>query len=148
MSNRQPNFQIPFSFVSAQTLLQKVVKSWTEARNLIFDIESNDESTGEWSDDQRYDSSAELLYTLAHARFINTVEGIELMAEKFENLEFGTCPRAYCESKPVLPIGLSGTGFPHMFFFMRPDLRPQSTNTPYVPPAFGKELSSLNDQAV
>ncbi|KAG7194509.1 casein kinase 2 regulatory subunit [Scheffersomyces spartinae] len=51
------------------------------------------------------DSSAELLYGLIHARYIVTKAGLTEMAGKFERNEFGSCPRYYCDSMHLIPVG-------------------------------------------
>ncbi|KAF2189726.1 hypothetical protein K469DRAFT_683128 [Zopfia rhizophila CBS 207.26] len=55
------------------------------------------------------ESSAELLYGLIHQRYITSRPGIQQMAEKYELQHFGTCPRVYCNSCKVLPVGLNDT---------------------------------------
>ncbi len=64
------------------------------------------------------ESSAELLYGLVHQRFILTKPGLSMMVscargvtnpqlEKYEQGDFGLCPRVYCHSTHVLPCGRS-----------------------------------------
>ncbi|KAF2661438.1 hypothetical protein K491DRAFT_587296 [Lophiostoma macrostomum CBS 122681] len=55
------------------------------------------------------ESSAELLYGLIHQRYITSRPGIQQMAEKYDLQHFGTCPRVYCNSCKVLPVGLNDT---------------------------------------
>lgn len=53
-----------------------------------------------------YDKEAIYLYSLIHARFIISPKGLSLMKDKYENGEFGKCPRMSCAQHNVLPIGL------------------------------------------
>ncbi|GAB7348590.1 hypothetical protein MBLNU459_g6974t1 [Dothideomycetes sp. NU459] len=53
------------------------------------------------------ESSAEMLYGLIHQRFITSRQGIQQMAEKYEMGHFGHCPRVFCGSAKVLPVGCS-----------------------------------------
>ena len=61
------------------------------------------------TDMQVIESSAELLYGLIHQRYITSRTGIQQMAEKYEMQHFGCCPRVFCNSARVLPVGCSDT---------------------------------------
>jgi casein kinase II subunit beta len=61
------------------------------------------------SDLSMVESSAELLYGLIHQRYITSRPGIQQMAEKYDALHFGTCPRVFCNSAKVLPVGCHDT---------------------------------------
>eukprot|EP00941_MAST-03F_sp_MAST-3F-sp1_P000520 g520.t1 len=87
--------------------LKNMVPYYEYALELILDLESNIEE--ELSEDQHevLESAAEMLYGLIHARFIMSNNGLQLMREKFENVDFGRCHRVFCEGQPCLPIGQS-----------------------------------------
>ena len=50
---------------------------------------------------------AKILYGLMHARFIITKHGLRRMRDKYNNKDFGHCPRNYCSRQPLLPVGLT-----------------------------------------
>ncbi|KAJ7934542.1 casein kinase II, regulatory subunit [Mycena leptocephala] len=86
------------------------------------------------------DTHARLLYGLIHARWILTAGGLEKMVAKYMCCDFGRCPRVFCHSHPLLPVGLVdvpfekasrhgsidgahfGTTFPHLFYLVYPRL--------------------------
>lgn len=66
-----------------------------------------DKDTANDEEDDELSASTELLYGLIHARYIITAHGLETMALKYRNGEFGECPRHLCGGQGVLPMGLS-----------------------------------------
>ena len=51
------------------------------------------------------ESSAELLYGLIHQRFIVSRTGLPTMADRYQEKEFGICPRVGCAGVGVVPCG-------------------------------------------
>jgi casein kinase II subunit beta len=47
------------------------------------------------------------LYGMVHARYIITPTGLAKMFEKFRSGVFGKCPRVYCRSFSLVPLGLT-----------------------------------------
>jgi casein kinase II subunit beta len=88
--------------------LEGYVPNFRLARELITDTHSL-----EW----RYLSDSAIieiheqgkqLYGLIHARWICTTRGLSLMRRKaFKKRRYGLCPRFYCRSVPLLPMGTS-----------------------------------------
>jgi casein kinase II subunit beta len=84
--------------------LSSLVPYYSEALDMILDVEPEEEypvST------QTIESSAILLYSLIHQRYILTKPGLTAMFEQYKHSAFGVCPRMYCSKTPVLPVGLS-----------------------------------------
>ncbi|KAK2467296.1 hypothetical protein APHAL10511_000845 [Amanita phalloides] len=86
------------------TGLNNEVANYSQALDLITDTLDDD-----IQDDLRgsLDVQARLLYGLIHARWIVTARGLQKMLEKYKRAEFGRCPRVYCQSQPLLPVGLT-----------------------------------------
>ena len=50
---------------------------------------------------------AEALYGLIHARYLNTAEGAEKMAQKQKSKVFPHCPRVFCQKMTCVPYGIT-----------------------------------------
>ena len=88
------------------TGLQSLVPYYDYALDFILDV---DVPTDTLTDDQQeiVESAAEILYGLIHARYILTARGMQRMFDKFQENEFGRCPRVYCSGQSCLPTGMS-----------------------------------------
>lgn len=89
------------------TGLANMVPFYDNAVDMILDLDSpgQDQLTDEQA--RIVESAAETLYGLIHARFITTARGLKLMEQKYNNADFGRCPRVFCGGQPVLPVGQS-----------------------------------------
>jgi len=86
------------------TGLSSLVPNYEYALDMILDSDTDD-LTEEQT--EIVESAAEMLYGLIHARFIITSRGLAQMVEKYNNAEFGRCPRVFCQGQAVLPVGQS-----------------------------------------
>ncbi|ELR21791.1 casein kinase ii subunit beta, putative [Acanthamoeba castellanii str. Neff] len=87
------------------TGLRSIVSNYDYALDMILDAESDEALTEEQQDS--IESAAEMLYGLIHARYILTNRGLASMVDKYNAMEFGRCPRVYCQGQAVLPVGQS-----------------------------------------
>lgn len=87
------------------TGLSSIVPYYDYALDTILDFEPTESFTDEQQ--EVIERAAEMLYGLIHARFILTSRGLTRMYEKFNDSDFGCCPRVFCQTQRVLPVGLS-----------------------------------------
>ena len=88
------------------TGLASEVPYYDHALDTILDSERAAEAMTE-AQQETVDAAAELLYGLAHARFLLTARGLAAVLEKFNVAAYGRCPRVHCEGQAVLPVGTS-----------------------------------------
>ena len=77
------------------------------ALDTILDVEMPRDAALTEDQQDSIEAAAELLYGLIHARYILTPRGMNAMVDKFENMQFGRCPRVLCQGQAVLPVGQS-----------------------------------------
>ncbi|XP_010441361.1 PREDICTED: casein kinase II subunit beta-2 isoform X1 [Camelina sativa] len=90
--------------------LSHQVPYYDYALDLILDVEESSSSRGEIITEEQnelIESAAEMLYGMIHARYILTGNGLNSMFKKYNNYDFGRCPKLYCRGQPCLPVGLS-----------------------------------------
>lgn len=85
------------------TGLSELITNYRFALDVILDSD-----TEEVPDSMKpvVQNATEMLYGLIHARYILTNKGIEHMIMKYEQGDFGCCPRYLCKEQNMLPIGL------------------------------------------
>lgn len=83
--------------------LAQQVPNYDYALDTILDRDSDIQVSDQQA--QMIQHSAEILYGLIHARYIITARGLEQMYEKYTAGVFGRCPRVFCESQLMLPVG-------------------------------------------
>ena len=88
------------------TGLQAIIPHFDYALDLILDVDVPMD-TMSVEQQESVEAAAEALYGLIHARYILTARGMQKMFEKYQESEFGRCPRVHCHGQNVLPIGLS-----------------------------------------
>jgi len=86
------------------TGLSGMVPNYDYALDMLLDSELDDLTPDQMEVIQ---AASEMLYGLIHARYVLTARGLSQMLEKYNNVEFGRCPRVFCQGQPVLPVGQS-----------------------------------------
>lgn len=123
------SFQVDEDYIQDKfnlTGLTELVTNYRAALDLILDLEAGwvcythelycwikiiwinnslDDGDDNPNQSEAIEHSAELLFGLIHARYILTNRGIAAMIEKYQSGTFGHCPRVFCESQPMLPVG-------------------------------------------
>mmetsp|Transcript_6305 Transcript_6305/g.16232 ORF Transcript_6305/g.16232 Transcript_6305/m.16232 type:complete len:310 (-) Transcript_6305:142-1071(-) len=87
--------------------LSSQVPYYDYALDLILDVDVPADDSLTEEQHEMIESAAELLYGLIHVRYILTTRGLAAMFEKYKNLDFGRCPRAFCNGQPCLPVGFA-----------------------------------------
>ncbi|KAJ1937239.1 casein kinase 2 regulatory subunit, partial [Linderina macrospora] len=87
------------------TGLSQTVNYYVEALDMILDIEDDNDEPLDADEIEAIDNSSEILYGLIHARYIITRGGLQQMADKYENGDFGACPRYACDGTYLAPCG-------------------------------------------
>ncbi|KAI8322457.1 hypothetical protein GQ54DRAFT_246344, partial [Martensiomyces pterosporus] len=100
--------EVPEEFIEDEfnlTGLSQTVNYYVEALDMILDIEDENDDPLDAEEIEAIDSSSEILYGLIHARYILTRNGLHQMADKYENGDFGACPRYACDGVYLIPCG-------------------------------------------
>ncbi|KAJ2538023.1 casein kinase 2 regulatory subunit [Coemansia sp. RSA 1933] len=100
--------EVPEDFITDEfnlTGLGQAVNYYVEALDMILDSEDENDEPLDPNKIEDIDSSAETLYGLIHARYILTRNGLCQMADKYDNGDFGNCPRYCCNDTHAVPCG-------------------------------------------
>lgn len=88
--------------------LSNQIQYYDWALDLITDVVLDDEDQSFLEENQELiENDAEVLYGMAHARYIMTNRGLYQMFEKYKRGEFGKCRHYFCKGQNVLPNGLT-----------------------------------------
>lgn len=101
--------EVPEEFIEDDfnmTGLSSMVPLYREALEMILDLEPEN-GVYPAAEQDAIEASAEMLYGLIHQRYIISRNGLLAMEEKYNDEDFGVCPRTLCRKTSVLPVGLS-----------------------------------------
>ena len=84
--------------------LEPFIPHYKSALSLILDEYDSD---SEDVTDEEIEESAELLYSMIHARFLTTSAGLKCLRYKVAHGQYGFCPRLLCANQQLIPCGLT-----------------------------------------
>ncbi|KAJ2993869.1 casein kinase 2 regulatory subunit [Globomyces sp. JEL0801] len=107
------NCSLPGLFLDIDDIgLNTQIPMYSLALDMILDLEDENNSDSEKFDSpetrtRTIEEAAQTLYNLIHQRFVLTRPGLSVFKERYEEGEFGVCPRTGCGGALVVPCGLS-----------------------------------------
>jgi casein kinase II subunit beta len=90
--------QVPEAWIEDDFNIQGIsLPDYEQALDVILGYDSAED----------YDGSPETLYSIIHARYLCTKQGLEIMANRVMEEYYGVCPRWHCGNCAVAPCGVS-----------------------------------------
>jgi casein kinase II subunit beta len=103
--------EVPLSFVedpmTYNSVFSKFNSPYTEEAMKLISNTTNDYSNRLPDETiKKIEKVARNLYNILHARYIESVDGLKAIKQRYESGTYGQCPRIYCRGHNLLPVGL------------------------------------------
>lgn len=103
--------EVPLSFVedpmTYNSVFSKFNSPYTEEAMKLISNTTNDYSFRLPDETiKKIEKVARNLYNILHARYIESVDGLKAIKQRYESGTYGQCPRIYCRGHNLLPVGL------------------------------------------